>query len=232
MFRFLLGLMLLSGGALGALPSDDPRLASVKSELASTWASAARDGVPETVLEDKLREGLAKNVPAARLLQVLQGLETALAEAERLSARDVPHPPAALLKALVEARSAGAQARDLELLVHAGASRSGAALVRAIDVVTDLSQRGFPPAAASHTVATVLAKNPRAVDQIAAAAQHARLRVTPTEALDAISRAANQGLGPDHALDMINKQPPGQDDRGPNRETSGQRGEKSEKGKP
>jgi hypothetical protein len=229
MLRAVFGLLLLSGSALGAL-LEDPRLAAVKPELTSTWALAARDGVPETILDDKLREGLAKNVPAARLALVLQSLEIALAEAVKLTA-GVPQPSPGLLKAIVEARSAGAPPRELELLIHAGAARGSVALMRAVDVVTDLSQRGFPTSEAAHTVTTVLSKNPRAVGEIPLAAQQARSKVTPAEALDAIARAADRGLGPDHALDVISKQPPGQDDRGPNRETSGQRGINHGKGK-
>jgi hypothetical protein len=231
MLRFVLGLLLVSGGAFGASPTwDDPRLTAVKGELQATWALAARDGVPETLLEDKLHEGLAKSVPAARLAQVLAAFEVSLAEAVKLS--KLQNPPPALLKALVEAKNAGAQPRDLELVLHAANPRGAAMTLRAIDVITDLSQRGFPPAPAARAVATVVEKNPRGLEQIPAAAQQAtRAKATATEALDAIARAADKGLGPDHALEMLGKTPPGQDDRGPNRETSGQRGVNHGKGK-
>lgn len=227
MYRMVLALMLLvaEGRANAGAPAvlGDARLAPAAPQLAEVWAAAARDGVPESILNDKLNEGLAKGVPAARIALVIRTLESSLAEAQKQLAGHVSSPPPALLKAMVEARNAGADKRDLETLLAAGAPRGAQALTRALDVLTDLAQRGFPVAAAVRAVSAVVAQNPRGLDQITARAQAlTRNGVTRAEALDAIARGPQ-----DHAAEAPGqgKAPPGLDnDRGPNRESSSQRG--------
>jgi hypothetical protein len=214
MVRCITILLLSSLPALGAVP-DDPRLAQVRPQLAEVLTAAARDGVPESILGDKLQEGLAKNVPPARLAEALRSYEGRLAEAVKLA----PGSDAALLKAIVEARAAGVEARELAPIIKSRSSRG-------LDVVTDLVQRGFPAGQSARTVAAVLEKNPRQVERIAAAAQSLATKVSRAEALDAITRAAQKGVGPDRA------EPPGHsDDRGPDRESSGQRGPGYQHGK-
>src|SRR3712207_7739834 len=46
---------------------SDPRLASVRGELASVIEGATKAGLPPDPLRTKVREGLAKNVPAPRI---------------------------------------------------------------------------------------------------------------------------------------------------------------------
>jgi hypothetical protein len=215
MVRLVIVQMLLSLPAFAGV-SDDARLAPVKAQLDQAYTAAARDGVPVSLLDDKLAEGLAKNVPPARLAAFIGTYETRLTEAAAL-AKTASTP--ALLKAIVEARAAGATGHDLEPLVARGA--------HAVDVLTDLAQRGFPPAQAASIVAKVASKNPRQLDRLAAVAQSLAARLGPVEALDAIGRAADRGLGPDRAPDFAGRP----DDRGPNRDTSGQRGPGFQHGK-
>ncbi len=227
-----LALLLAPARAAAGVP-DDPRLVPARAELESAFAAAVRDGVPEIILTDKVREGLAKGIPAAKVAVVVRALEVSLAEAVRQISPHVPTPPPSLLKAAVEARAAGAPPREVDALLRAGAARGAPALTRALDVVTDLSQRGFPPAGASRAVAAVVAREPRGVDRIVTEAQalSGQSGVTRAEALDAIARAAALGLGVDRAAEALGHSSPGLDDRGPNRETSSQRGPGKDHGK-
>jgi hypothetical protein len=220
-----LALLLASARSLGA-PPDDARLASVSAELTATYTAASRDSVPESILSDKVREGLAKGVPAARIALVVRDLERALADAERQAAPHVTLPPATLLKAMVAARTAGAARDDLDGLLRQNAARGTAAVERALDVVVDLSQHGYPAALAAHAIAAVLAREPHAVDRVPAEAQSliARTGITRAEALDAIQRATQKGLNLSHAAEALGHGAPGLDDHGPDRETSSQRG--------
>jgi hypothetical protein len=222
MGRFIAISLLLPLSAFGAAPKD-PRLAPVQPQIEQIFTAALRDGVPEQILVDKMNEGLAKNVLAPKLAQVLLGYEGRLAEAVNLAQN--PAAPPSLLKALVEARTAGAAANDLVPVLLA--SRDLAAVSRALDVVTDLLQRGFPADRSARTVASVLARNPRQLERIAASALSLASRVSRWEALDAIDRAAGKGLGPDHAAEVLGHS----DDRGPDRESSGQRGPGYQHGK-
>jgi hypothetical protein len=216
MDRFVIVLMCFSLPALAGVP-DDARLGPVRAQLDQVYAAAARDGVPESLLDDKLREGLAKSVEPARLAAFLGGYEARLAEAVAVTRSSAPQ----LLKSWVEARSMGAEARDLMPLV----SRPSA--VRSLDAVTDLAQRGFAPAQAAATVAKVAQRDARQLERLAAVAQALSNRVGRAEALDAINRAADKGLGPDRAPDFAGRP----DDRGPNRDNSGQRGPGYQHGK-
>jgi hypothetical protein len=220
MMRLVVVLSLLPTAVLGALP-DDARLAPVRAQLDQVLTAAVHDGVPESILSDKLREGLAKNVSPARLAEVLRGYESRLAEAVALAGPSAP----SLLKALAEARAAGVEARELGPLL--AASGDAGRRTRALDALTDLAQRGFPAAQAARTVASVLRSDPQKVDRIAAAAQSLSERVGRAQALEAIARAAAKGLGPEHAADFTGKF----DDRGPERDNTGQRGPGYQHGK-
>jgi hypothetical protein len=220
MVRLVIVLSLLPTAVLGA-PPDDARLAPVRAQLDQLLSAAAHDGVPESILIDKLREGLAKNVPPARLVEVVRGYESRLAEAVTLAGPSAP----SLLKALAEARAAGVEARELSPLL--AASGDASRRTRALDVLTDLAQRGFPAAQAARTVTSVLRSDPQKVDRIAAAAQSLSERVGRAQALEAIAQAAGKGLGPERAADFVGKF----DDRGPERDTTGQRGPGYQHGK-
>jgi hypothetical protein len=233
---FLIVSLALSGvgeGRAAAALFDDARLQPARAELDAAFSAAARAGVPESILADKVKEGLAKGVPASRIAQAVRALEQSLAEAVRLAAPSFTPPPPSLLKAIAAARSVGAQRSELESLLKAGASRGVKATTRALDVITDLAQHGYPTAASARAVIAVLNKNPRALDQVAAEAQtlSAASGVTRADALDAIAKAAAQGLGLDRAIETLSRDPATLDDRGPNRESSSERGPGSGRGK-
>lgn len=230
----LLGLLVF----LSAIPvaqaaplPDDPRLAPARAELQATIDRAQAAGLPDALLVDKVKEGLAKGVPTARIAQVVQGLAGALDRARTEAQPHLPAPPAALLKAIVEAHTLGASADDLRAVL-ASSAPSGAS-TRAVEVLADLAQRGYPPSRAARTVALVAARQPAALDTLAAHAEAlTRLRgVTRAEALEALGRAASQGQALDSATPLGRGRdgagpggPASDEARGPNRESTGPRG--------
>ena len=227
MARTLLIALLLAGGVARAEgPAvDDARLGAAAAEVHATLDGAVRAGLPAELLADKVREGLAKGVPPARIAGVVAGLADALGHA-RAEAQPLVGgaAPAALLKAIVEAHAAGAGAADLATVLKAGGRE------RAVEVLTDLLQRGYPVGVAARTVAAVATKKGAALDRIVGEAERLRAvdGAAPGDALDALARANAQGLGLDHAEQLLHHGgAAGDDARGPNRETSGVRGPKS-----
>jgi hypothetical protein len=206
---------------LVALPGD-PRLQPAQAQLQATIDAAEKSGLPAELLIDKVREGLAKGVPAVRIAQVVAGLSTALANARSEATPYVAHPPAALLKAIADAHALSVSAVEVQTVLRASTAKG--ASTRAIEVLSDLVQRGFPSAPSARAVAEVASHRPGALAQLAPHAESlaASGGVGRSEALDALARAAAQGLGLDHAGDLVGK--PGNDTRGPNREATGARG--------
>jgi len=200
---------------------DDARLGANAAALHQILDGAAHAGLPADLLADKAREGLAKGVPPARIVAVVGGLADALGRARTEALAVTPSPSPSLLRAIVEAHGAGAAAGDVGLVLHAGGRE------RSVQVLTDLAQRGYPVGDAARIVA---AAGARSLDHLVGEAE--RLRnidgATPAEALDAMARANAQGLGLDHAEQMLHHGADASDDaHGPNRETSGVRGPKS-----
>jgi hypothetical protein len=219
MVRIVIVLCLLASPAIGAVP-DDLRLSRVRLQIEEVFAAAARDGVPEAILADKVREGLAKSVPPEGLAQAIRTYEGRLAEAVTLAGASLP----SLLKAVAEARAVGAEPRELRQIL--AASHDPKWQTRALDVVTDLAQRGLPVARVASTVASVLRTDPRKLERIAFAAHSLSGKVGGAEALEAISRATGNPYGLDRA-DFTGHP----DDRGPDRDTEGQRGPAYQHGK-
>jgi hypothetical protein len=204
---------------------DAARLGPSAGDVRAVVDHAAQAGLPEQLLVDKVREGLAKGVAPARIVVVIRGLEEGLlrarAEAQPFTGSA---PPPGLLKAIVEAHAVGANVGDVGALLRAGGRE------RAVQVLTDLIQRGYPVAGATRTVAA-LGAHLDALDRLVGEAE--RLRsvdgASPSDALDAIARANAQGLGLDHAEQLLHHGGDVSDDNthGPNRETSGGRGPRS-----
>jgi hypothetical protein len=219
-----------AGAAPAALVPDDPRLGATRGELQTLVDEATRGGLPAGLLVDKVREGLAKGVAAPRILQVVRGLEGALATARAEAASVAKSPPPGLLKALVEAHAAGVPARDTDALLHAASARGPQAMERALVVVTDLAQRGFPVAAAARALGVIAARNPAALDKVPGQAEAlaAHRGVTRAAALDALARASVGGMDLEHAGSLLDHRPGGpvefdEEQRGPRRESSGPR---------
>jgi hypothetical protein len=223
----------LGEGRAGAALPDDARLQPARAELEAAFSAAARAAVPESILVDKVKEGLAKGIPAVRIAQVVRTLEQSLAEAVSLSTPHFTPPPASLLKAIAAARSVGVLGGELETLLKVGAGRGAKPTTHALDVITDLAQHGYPTAVAVRAVTAVLNKNPRALDQVAPFAQKLSTTkgVTRSDALDAIGRAAVEGVGLDRASEALSRDSAPPDDRGPNRESSSERGPGNGRGK-
>jgi len=130
---------------------DDPRLASVRAPLEEILARAAKDGLPADLIASKVREGLAKGVAPEAIRGAAERLAGSLDGAARFL-RTQGRPPTAtaggaapsplLIRAVAEANLAGVEAEGLLPLV---ASKDNDAVVaRAIEVVTDLTMRGYP----------------------------------------------------------------------------------------
>jgi hypothetical protein len=220
----LLALLIARGASADAPAIDDARLGRAAADVHAIVDHAAHEGLPADLLVDKVREGLAKGVAPERIVAVVRGLDQSLARA-----RGEAQPfagaalPSLLLKAIVEAHAAGVGSDDVTLVLRAGGRE------RAMQVLTDLVQRNYPAGAAARTVAGVSGRA-AALEQLVGRAE--RLRVTdgasPAEALDALARANAQGLGLDHAEQLLHKGgAAGDEGRGPNRETSGGRGPRS-----
>jgi hypothetical protein len=216
-------------------PDERARLGPAAGAVEAAVARAGQAQLPAELLVDKAREGLAKGVPPARIGAVVAELEQALgrarAEAQPFLGAGAP-PPRALLKSLVEAHAAGVRADDAAMVLRAGGRE------RALQVLTDLVQRGYPSGPAARTVAGV-AGRPVALERLVGQAE--RLRASEgaarADVLDALGRANAQGQGIDHAEQLLHREERAADEgngngngnngRGPDRETSGARGPRS-----
>ena len=221
-----------------ALPSD-PRLGPVRAELAQIVEQAAQSELPAEALVVKVQEGLAKNVPAARIVAVVRGLAQDLGAARAFAAPLLAggKPSPVLLRALADAKAAGVSWNDATPLVRLG----GEGPVRALRVLTDLATRGYPTDHAAAIVAALAARDPQALPRLAADLDRVRRTrgLTQLETLDALQRALDRGrdVGAgalDRALQKVDDGSaagaPGQSGlehgRGPNRDTSGHHGKK------
>jgi len=225
----ILAMLLMGGVAHADRPTvDDSRLGESAAEVHAIVDGAAANGLPPELLADKVREGLAKGVAPARIALVVRDLADSLGRARvETQIAGAAAPSAALLRAIVEAHAAGVGAGAVATVLHAG----GRDRERAILVLTDLAQRGYPASAAARTVSAIAGHGKNTLDQLVGDAERLRSidAATPGDALDALARADAQGLGLDHAEQLLHR---GTDDtdsdaHGPNRETSGYRGPRS-----
>jgi hypothetical protein len=238
---FLLGRPTLGQAAPPSSLVEDARLGPARAELRASFDAALREQVPEALLTDKLREGLAKGVPAPRIAQVIAGLERALAAARAEALPLVAAPPPGLLKAMVEAHAIGAARNDLASVLRAAAPHGPEAATRAVEVLTDLGQRGYPAGPASITVAQIARSSPASLAQLPAQAELLRSQrgASHAEALAALLRASAEGIPLDRAEQALRRGdksddgrgPGGDDGHGPVRESSGPRGNANGNGK-
>jgi hypothetical protein len=213
---FALAFALVVGPARAAsaeVPLDEAQLGAAAAELHALVDEAARAGLPADLLVDKAREGAAKNVPPARILEAVRSLGAAMASARREAQPfSGAAPPPSLVRALVAAHAAGASAADTQLVLRASGRE------RALLVLEGLVLRGCPATAAARAVSSLLGHE-RALEALVGEAERAQSlgkgRDAPALALDHADPTARDG---DVADD---------DGRGPNRETSGARGPRS-----
>ena len=193
MLRMIVLLLMLSGTALAAsgavsLP-DDARLAPVRAGLQKRIDSAAAAGLPADALVSKVREGLAKGVDAQRIASAVMILADDLQTAQHFAKARRPGPAApGLLRALAEAKMAGLDLETLRSLVAADRPEQPAR--QAVEVLTDLSLRGYPVARALAVVERVEVREPAALDRVPALLDTLRRdqALSPAEAADALAR--------------------------------------------
>jgi len=175
--------------ATTTVPSD-PRLATVRAELAQVVERAAQDGLPTDVLVAKIQEALAKSVPPPRILAVVHTLASDLASARAFAAplmASGKEPQVALLRALAETKAAGVALPQTTALVRTGGDRA----VKAVQVLTDLATRGYPATNAAAVVALVLTRDPLALPKLAGNLDRLRRAqgLTELQALDDLASA-------------------------------------------
>jgi len=135
----------------------DARLASVRPRLDAALEAARQEQLPMEWLRDKIAEGLSKGVPAPRIagaVEVVLGrMRTSDAMIRSFRLRGAARRR--LLRASVDALSAGAPAEGVERLIRHVRTRGGdaAAARRALVTVAELGERGFSGAAAVESVA-------------------------------------------------------------------------------
>ncbi len=230
MARLAIFAMLLVGGfARADRPAVvDARLGGSDADVRAVLDRARAHGLPSEVLADKVREGLAKGVPPLRIALVVRGLADSLDHARNeAQSAHVASPSATLLKAVVEAHAAGVGPSEVATLLRGDARDRE----RAVEVLTDLAQLGYPVNVAARTVAGIAGRGRNALDRVVGEAERLRAldAATQDDALDALARADAQGLGLDHAEQLLRRTSVGldSDTHGPNRETSGSRGPSS-----
>jgi hypothetical protein len=171
------------------LPSSE-RLDPVRSALERTLDQAARDGLPSDLIVRKVREGLAKGAPPEVIRAAAERLARSLADADQFLRAHRKGADPALLRALAEARSA---AIDLDVVVAplADCDASDAALARAVDVLTELTLRGYPSQGAALVIKEALVRDPSAVGQVVAGVEALRAgrKLAHRDALEAFARS-------------------------------------------
>jgi hypothetical protein len=182
----------LAGGgraaAAGAALPDDVRLASVRAHLEQVVQKASAAGLPVDMIIGKVREGLAKGVDAGRIDAAAQRVADNLGEAQQLVISHRGSAPAGLVRAVAEARMANVPATDVDALVRG--DRPEPPTRRAVEVLTDLSLRGYPTGRAVAVVRAVLARDAGSLDNVPGTLETIRLdfALTHTEAADALAR--------------------------------------------
>jgi hypothetical protein len=136
-----------------------------------------------------VREGLAKGVDPARIEGAAARLADSLDGAQRyVVARRPGVAPGSLVRAVAEARLAGVTLAAMDPLV--APQRAEAPARRAVEVVTDLSLRGYPPDRAAAVVSEVLSRDAPALDRVPGTLETLRrdYALSRSEAVDALAR--------------------------------------------
>jgi hypothetical protein len=221
----VLGAVLAAGSWAHAAPAlpENQRLSPVRPALETVIADAERQSLPTAVLVSKVREGLAKGVPAEGILAAVRTLAQNLGKAERLvRASGRPNASPTLLRTLAEAQAAGT---DMELArTMAQSSASDADLVRAVDVLTELGLRGYPRRQAAEVVQQVLLSDPAAMGRVVAGLEDLRSAggLSRIDAVDSLGRSLTGTASLESALSLAIDTAPGNSGNAPGQ--SGGRG--------
>jgi hypothetical protein len=169
---------------------DDARLAAVRPRLEQLVDRATGSGLPAEMIVSKVREGLAKGVDPSRIEAAAIRLTDSLEAAQRYVSVRRPGSPSALplVRAVAEARMAGVALAAIDPLVTP--ERPEAPVRNAVEVVTDLSLRGYPPERAAAVVKDVLARDTAGLDRLTGTLETLRhdYALSRAEAVDALAR--------------------------------------------
>ena len=181
-------------GERGAQPLADARLAPVRARLLAASARARADGVPAEWLDAKVREGLAKHVPAARIAAAVEQLAERIHEATTIARTTPVSGRTEVARAVLDALAAGARVEPLAALVgevardDANASEDSRAALR---VVAELGERGFAADLATESTRAAWRNGGReGLRALLEAARHIP-RSEASASGDALQRAAN-----------------------------------------
>ena len=227
----ILAMLLVGGLAYADRPAvDDSRLGGSAADVRAVVDRAAANGLPTELLVDKVREGSGQGRAAGadRARRARPRRQPRAARASRRRPPESRRRRPRCLKAIVEAHAAGVGAGEVATVLRSG----GRDRERALQVLTDLAQRGYPVSVAARTVSAIAGRGKNALDHLVGEAERLRSvdAATPGDALDALARADAQGLGLDHAEQLLHRGSPTAPTATrmvPNRETSGNRGPRS-----
>lgn len=150
--------------AATAVPAD-PRLGAVKAQMQLAVEQAEREHLPVELLLSKMREGLAKHVPAPAIAAAVERLVVALRQARALVQAHSAQPPSArLTQAVAEARLANVAEAPLRRVL---AVRGDEAIRKiAVDSLADLKLRGCEPETAVPVVEALMLKDPKSLSML------------------------------------------------------------------
>ena len=169
---------------------------------------AAGDGLSTDLIEvivGKVREGLAKGVPPAAIQGAAERLASSLGLADRfvkshrpghgpsLPASATTMPPPSLIRVVAEAQQAGV---DLDGLLPLITSRESDLVVgHAVEVVTDLTMRGYPSRRSGDVVKAIVDRDARSLGRVVAGVEAIRSEqtVSRADALEALGRNLQAG---------------------------------------
>lgn len=179
---------------------EHPSLSAERARLSALIDESHQAGLPDALLIEKVREGLAKRVPAARIVQAVTLLHDRMQVAARLLGQ-APRSAAAerqrAVVGLVDALNAGLTESDLaSVIAQLGTAARDPKVVAEVAVtLAELAERGF--ARASVVRATQLAwqrGGVRAMSSVIAAAATIGPQVSARDA--ALEQSATQLAGP------------------------------------
>jgi len=146
------------------------------------------------MIVSKVREGLAKGVAPEVIRDVAGRLAQNLStSATLLRAQRAGTPSPALVRVVAEARMAGVEAESISPL--AAAREPDAVVARAVEVVTDLTVRGYPSRPSASLVREITDRDATSLGRVVAGLEAIRTEqtVSRADALEALGRNFRSG---------------------------------------